>query len=121
MSGCPAGGRPPTPSVEGPTLTDYAAVFRAMPTPYLVMTPDLVIVGANPAYLATTGRTLDDIVGRPVFEAFPGNPNETDPDGGVGKSAPPSSGPGTPGRTPWSCRSTTSRTAGVGSTGGSGA
>ena len=56
-----------------------------MPTPYLVMTPDLVIADANPAYLATTGRTLQEIVGRPVFEAFPGNPNETDPDGGVGK------------------------------------
>jgi serine phosphatase RsbU (regulator of sigma subunit) len=71
-------------SVEGPT-TDYAAVFRAMPTPYLVLTPDLVIVDANPAYLASTGRTLTGIVGRPVFEAFPGNPNPTDPDGGVGK------------------------------------
>ena len=66
-------------------LIDYAAVFRAMPTPYLVLTPDLVIAGANPAYLATTGRTLEDIVGRPVFEAFPGNPNETDGDGGVAK------------------------------------
>ncbi|MCW2695429.1 MAG: Sensor phosphatase [Modestobacter sp.] len=70
--------------VEGPT-TDYAAVFQAMPTPYLVLTPDLVIVDANPAYLASTGRTLAGIVGRPVFEAFPGNPNPTDPDGGVGK------------------------------------
>jgi serine phosphatase RsbU (regulator of sigma subunit) len=63
--------------------TDYAAIFRAMPTPYLVMTPDLVIADANPAYLATTGRVLEDIVGRPVFEAFPGNPNGTYPDGGV--------------------------------------
>jgi serine phosphatase RsbU (regulator of sigma subunit) len=69
----------------GQPLIDYAAVFRAMPTPYLVMTPDFVIVGANPAYLSTTGRTLEDIVGRPVFEAFPGNPNETDADGGVAK------------------------------------
>ena len=65
--------------------TDYASIFRMMPTPYLVMTPDLVIADANPAYLATTGRTLEDIVGRYVFDAFPGNPNETDPDGGVAK------------------------------------
>src|SRR5687767_15784950 len=56
-----------------------------MPTPYLVMTPDLVIADANPAYLRTTGRSLDDLVGRPVFEAFPGNPNERDPDGGATK------------------------------------
>ena len=67
------------------SLTDYGAIFRAMPTPYLVMTPDLVIADANPAYLDTTGRTLEEIVGRPVFEAFPGNPNERDPDGGVAK------------------------------------
>jgi serine phosphatase RsbU (regulator of sigma subunit) len=66
-------------------LTDYGAIFRAMPTPYLVMTPDLVIADANPAYLATTGRSLGDIVGRPVFDAFPGNPNETDVDGGESK------------------------------------
>jgi len=64
---------------------DHAAVFGAMPTPYLVLSPDLVIVDANPAYLATTGRSLAEIVGRDVFEAFPGNPNENDPDGGVGK------------------------------------
>jgi PAS domain S-box-containing protein len=65
--------------------SDYGAIFRAMPTPYLVMTPDLVIADANPAYLRTTGQTLEDIVGRPVFDVFPGNPNDTDADGGVGK------------------------------------
>jgi serine phosphatase RsbU (regulator of sigma subunit)/PAS domain-containing protein len=72
-------------ATSGAAATDYAAVFCAMPTPYLVLTPDLVIADANPAYLATTGRSLAEIVGRPVFEAFPGNPNEIDPDGGVGK------------------------------------
>src|SRR3954454_19333411 len=56
-----------------------------MPTPYLVLTPDLVIADANPAYLATTGRALDDLVGRDVFDAFPANPNDSDPDGGAGK------------------------------------
>ncbi|MCZ2830835.1 SpoIIE family protein phosphatase [Modestobacter sp. VKM Ac-2986] len=56
-----------------------------MPTPYLLMTPDLVIVEANDAYLTTTGRTRTELVGRPVFEAFPGNPSETQADGGVSK------------------------------------
>jgi len=64
---------------------DHAAVFTAMPTPYLVLTPDLVIADANPAYLASTGRELAELVGRDVFEAFPGNPNEVDPDGGLAK------------------------------------
>src|SRR3954447_11083496 len=56
-----------------------------MPTPYLVLTPDMVIADANPAYLTTTGRSLADIVGRHAFDAFPGNPNERDHDGGVAK------------------------------------
>ncbi|CCH85537.1 Sensor phosphatase [Modestobacter italicus] len=64
---------------------DHTAVFAALPTPYLVLTPDLVIADANPAYLARTGRELAELVGRDVFEAFPGNPNEVDPDGGVAK------------------------------------
>jgi PAS domain S-box-containing protein len=64
---------------------DHAAVFLALPTPYLVLTPDLVIADANTAYLATTGRTREEIVGRDVFDAFPGHPNDNDPDGGVGK------------------------------------
>jgi len=64
---------------------DHAAVFAAMPTPYLVLTHDLVIADANPAYLAVTGRDLADLVGRPVFDAFPGNPNSAEPDGGASK------------------------------------
>ncbi|WP_369140250.1 SpoIIE family protein phosphatase [Modestobacter versicolor] len=67
------------------TGVDHAAVFTAMPTPYLVLTPDLVIADANPAFLATTGRTLGELVGRGVFEAFPGNPNDAEPDGGAAK------------------------------------
>jgi serine phosphatase RsbU (regulator of sigma subunit) len=68
----------------GRAVVDFAAVFGAMPTPYLLMTPDLVIAEANDAYLATTGRTRAELVGRPVFEAFPGNPSETQADGGAG-------------------------------------
>jgi serine phosphatase RsbU (regulator of sigma subunit) len=68
-----------------PEDIDHAALFAAMPTPYLVLTPDLVIAGANPAYLANTGRTLAELVGQDVFDAFPGNPNDHDRDGGVAK------------------------------------
>jgi serine phosphatase RsbU (regulator of sigma subunit) len=70
-------------SVLGPI--DFAAVFGSLPTPFLVMTPDLVIAEANAAYLATTGRTRAELVGRPVFEAFPGNPSGSEADGGVSK------------------------------------
>ncbi|MEX2290537.1 MAG: SpoIIE family protein phosphatase [Mycobacteriales bacterium] len=63
---------------------DYAALFAALPTPYLVLTPDLVIAEANDAYLAAVGRTREDLVGRPVFEAFPPRPDALD-DSGVSR------------------------------------
>ncbi|QOL48447.1 hybrid sensor histidine kinase/response regulator [Massilia litorea] len=53
------------------TLSDFQALFRVTPYPYLVMTPDLTIVGASGAYLRSVQRTEEDIVGRNVFEAFP--------------------------------------------------
>ena len=60
---------------------DYAALFHAVPTPYLVMTPDLVIAEANEAYLAVVGRPREELVGRPVFEAFPPTPDALDASG----------------------------------------
>jgi PAS domain S-box-containing protein len=60
------------------TKSDYEALFNASPYPYLLMSvPELTIIGANPAYLHSVGRTAEEIVGRYVFEAFP--PNRTDP------------------------------------------
>ena len=55
----------------GAAAVDYRRLFDALPTAYLVMTPDLRIVEANTAYLTLLGRARDEIVGRPVFEAFP--------------------------------------------------
>lgn len=55
---------------------DHAAVFDALPTPYLLLTPDLVITGANRAYLQATGRRARDLVGRPLFSAFPDDPDD---------------------------------------------
>jgi PAS domain-containing protein len=59
-------------------LSDYQALFRASPYPYLVMGPDLTIIGASSAYLRSVQRTEEDIVGRYVFEAFPENPDNPD-------------------------------------------
>ncbi len=69
---------------EGPAV-DFEAVFRAIPTPYLVMDAGLTIVDANPSYLATTGRSRAELVGRNVFDAFPAGPSESEVDGGVSK------------------------------------
>ena len=68
-----------------PAGIDHTAVFGATPTPYLVLDPDLVIVDANEAYLATTGRTWGELIGQGLFEAFPGDPADPDLDSVVAK------------------------------------
>ena len=50
---------------------DFRALFSTLPTPYVVMTPELIVVAANAAYLASTGRQLQDLVGVGVFVSFP--------------------------------------------------
>ncbi len=51
-----------------------AALFEASPNPYIILAPDLTIVGANAAYMTATNKRLDDLVGRYLFDAFPGSP-----------------------------------------------
>ncbi|MBA2950930.1 SpoIIE family protein phosphatase [Streptomyces himalayensis] len=60
---------------------DYAALFAATPSPYLVLGPDLVIVEVNQAYLDATGRTREDLIGQHIFDAFPDNPADPEADG----------------------------------------
>ncbi|MFD1659003.1 PP2C family protein-serine/threonine phosphatase [Streptomyces caeni] len=60
---------------------DYAALFAATPSPYLVLGPDLVIVEVNQAYLDATRRTREDLIGQHIFEAFPDNPADPEADG----------------------------------------
>ena len=60
------------------TQTDFAALFAASPYPYLLIDTGFIIIGANPAYLRSTGRTADDIVGKNIFDAFPANPADPD-------------------------------------------
>ncbi len=49
----------------------FNAIFAVVPTPLLILDTDKIIVGMNDAYLHTTNRTREDLVGRHVFEAFP--------------------------------------------------
>jgi len=55
---------------------DYMAVFRDIPTPVLLLTPEFVIADMNLAYLQVAGRTRDDLLGRDIFDAFPDNPSD---------------------------------------------
>jgi len=59
-----------------PKKPDFAALFAASPYPYLLIDTDFILIGANPAYLRSTGRTADDIVGKYIFDAFPANPSD---------------------------------------------
>jgi len=60
---------------------DYAALFAATPSPYLIIDPGLVIVEVNDAYLAATARTRADLLGKHIFAAFPDNPADPNADG----------------------------------------
>ncbi|GAA0383229.1 hypothetical protein GCM10009530_37570 [Microbispora corallina] len=56
------------------TMVDYEAVFAVSPTPSLILTPDLVMVAANAAYLEAIDRTAGELLGRHLFAVFPPNP-----------------------------------------------
>ena len=52
----------------------YDGVFAATPAPLLVLTPDLVIIrDAADAYLAAVGRSREELLGRYLFDVFPGS------------------------------------------------
>jgi two-component sensor histidine kinase len=58
-----------------PPSIDFETLFGASPNPYVLVSPELVIVTMNDAYLATTMRERDNLVGKPLFEAFPSDPD----------------------------------------------
>jgi PAS domain-containing protein len=53
---------------------DYAALYRQIPVPVAVLTPEFVIADVNLAYLQAAGRSREEVLGRDLFEAFPDNP-----------------------------------------------
>lgn len=56
-------------------------VFDAQPTPGLVLDTGLRIVGANRAYLAATNRSVEQLLGEHILDAFPDNPEDPEADG----------------------------------------
>ena len=55
---------------------DYKAVFHALPGMVALLTPDLVYADANEDFLRLAGRTLEQLLGRYIFDVFPENPND---------------------------------------------
>jgi PAS domain-containing protein len=60
---------------------DYAEVFRQLPVPVLLLTPEFDIAEMNLAYLQVAGRTREELLGRNLFDAFPDNPSDPDATG----------------------------------------
>lgn len=56
-------------------------VFVALPTPYVVLSPQLTMLDMNDAYLQVTGRDRAELIGRYFLEAFPPPSESMGPDG----------------------------------------
>jgi PAS domain S-box-containing protein len=69
------------PSPQAFPRPDYQAAFDAAPGNYLLLDPDLRIVGVTDAYLAATMTVRESILGRGLFEVFPDNPHDPAADG----------------------------------------
>ena len=53
---------------------DFYQVFKIHPTSMVLLNADLEIVDVNEEFLEESGRNLDDLVGRHLFEEFPKMP-----------------------------------------------
>ncbi len=62
-------------------LPDFRRLFESAPGLYLVLSPALTILAASDAYLQATMTRRDAIVGHPLFEIFPDNPDDADATG----------------------------------------
>jgi PAS domain-containing protein len=60
---------------------DYEEVFRHLPVPVVLLTPEFDIADMNLAYLRVADRTREELLGRNVFDAFPDNPSDPDASG----------------------------------------
>lgn len=60
---------------------DFRALFESAPGLYLVLTPELRIVGVSDAYAEATMTKREQILGRGLFEVFPDNPQDPAADG----------------------------------------
>lgn len=63
------------------TGPDFERIFAAAPGCYLVLSPELRIVGASDAYLRATLTERNAIMGRQLFDVFPDNPDDPNADG----------------------------------------
>lgn len=68
--------RPAPDGKGGVPEPDFRTLFEAAPGLYLVLDPELTIVGVSNAYAAATMTRREEILGRGLFEIFPDNPDD---------------------------------------------
>ena len=56
---------------------DFRKLFESAPGINIVLAPDLTIVAVSNDYLAATMTRRQEILGRPLFEVFPDNPDDS--------------------------------------------
>lgn len=69
------------PISDSGSLVGFQQLFESLPTAYLVMNADLVVIAANNSYLNLLGRKREDLVGRYVFDVFPPTDESLDEEG----------------------------------------
>src|SRR6185312_5947736 len=64
-------------------LPDFQTLFECAPNLYLVLLPDadFTIIGVSHLYAQATMTRRDQLLGHPLFEIFPDNPNDPAADG----------------------------------------
>jgi signal transduction histidine kinase/DNA-binding response OmpR family regulator len=65
-----------TPAKISLTTPDFRTLFESAPDSYYVLSPDFTILAASDAFLRASMTKREDIVGRGLFEVFPGNPDD---------------------------------------------
>ena len=50
---------------------DFARIFEALPSPFMILDRNFCYVAANPAYVAVTGTPFDKLRGQNLFALFP--------------------------------------------------
>lgn len=69
-------------AASGIAIEHFRRLFESAPTKFLVVRPyTYEIVAVSDAYAAATLSKREDLVGLPLFEAFPDNPDDTKADG----------------------------------------
>jgi signal transduction histidine kinase len=58
------------------TVLSELRLLEAAPGAYLILDPELTIVGVTKAYLAATMTVREEIIGRELFDVFPDNPDD---------------------------------------------